>query len=354
VEDYMSEKIRVLHYLNQFFGGIGAEEEAHTPIQIQDGPVGPGRLLQQILGDRGTVVATVIGGDDYVAENEDEAGLSIESALAEHRPDLVIAGPAFDSGRYGMGCALVCRVAGAASIPAVTGMHPDNAAVITHRRDMIAVPTGTNPAEMRSIIENMAALGLKLAEGEELGPAAEDGYIPRGIRKLVLKEKRGYQRAIDMLLARVAGQPFTSEILVQKYDDAPSAAPLKNLSDATIAIVVSTGIVPRGNPDSVPGARSLEAGRYSIEGLDNLTVESWESVHGGFNTRILNTQNPNYALPLSSLRQLESEGVFKNLYPYFFSTVGNQTAVGPARDIGQRIAEELKSAGVSGAIQVSG
>jgi betaine reductase len=42
----MSEKIRVLHYLNQFFGGIGAEEEAHTPIQIQDGPVGPGRLLQ--------------------------------------------------------------------------------------------------------------------------------------------------------------------------------------------------------------------------------------------------------------------------------------------------------------------
>jgi glycine reductase len=129
---------------------------------------------------------------------------------------------------------------------------------------------------------------------------------------------------------------------------------LENLSDATIAIVVSTGIVPRGNPDSVPGARSLEAGRYSIEGLDNLTVESWESVHGGFNTRILNTLNPNYALPLPSLRQLESEGVFKRLYPYFFSTVGNQTAVGPARDIGQRIAEELKSAGVSGAIQVSG
>ena len=350
----MSEKVRVVHYLNQFFGGIGAEEEAHIPVQVQEGSVGPGRLLQQVLGDSGTVVATIVGGDDYVAENEDEAGLSIEAALSEHQPDLIIAGPAFDSGRYGMGYALVCRVAGARNIPAVTAMDPENAAVITHRRDMIAIPTGSSPSEMRSIIEKMAALGLKLAGGEEPGPVSEDGYIPRGIRRLVFKEERGYVRAIEMLKARVAGEPFESEIQVQKYDDAPPAEPLDDLSGATIAIVVSTGVVPRGNPDSVPGARALEAGRYSIEGIDDLSVEEWESVHGGFNTRILNTQNPNYALPLPSLRQLESDGVFKNLYPYFFSTVGNQTAVGPAREIGQRIAEELKSAGVSGAIQVSG
>jgi glycine reductase len=311
--------------------------------------------LQQVLGDRGEVVATVICGDDYAAENDDdEAGISIREALERHKPDLVVAGPAFDSGRYGLGCALICRVAQSMGIAAVTGMHPDNAAVITHRREMLAVPTGVSATEMQSALSDMARLGVKIARGEELGSAADEGYIPRGIRKLVFKEKVGYERALDMLMARVEGRDWSSEILVQQYGTVEPAPPIEDLSNATIAFVLSTGIVPRGNPDSIPGARALEAFRYSIEGIDSLTTDRWESVHGGFNTRILNTENPNYAMPLPSLRQLEAEGVIGGIYPYFFSTVGNQTAVGPAEEIGERIADELKAEGVSAAIQVSG
>jgi len=63
--------MRVVHYLNQFFGGIGGEEVADTEPQIRDGAVGPGRLLEQVLGDDSKVVRTVICGDNYAAENLD-------------------------------------------------------------------------------------------------------------------------------------------------------------------------------------------------------------------------------------------------------------------------------------------
>ena len=313
----MTQALRVLHYLNQFFGGIGGEEEADFPVQVRDGPVGPGRALAQALKERGVVVATIIGGDDYVAENEEEAGHSIREALERYKPDLVVAGPAFDSGRYGLGCALACRIAQSMGIPAVTGMHPENAAIITHRRELLAVPTGTNAADMQQVLSKMTDLGVRIGNGEALGAADDEGYIPRGIRRLVFKDKVGYERALDMVLARIKGDPWVSEIQVQQYDSIPPPPPIEELSEATIAFVLSTGIVPRGNPDGMPSARALEARRYSIEGIDELTVEEWESAHGGFNTRILNTLNPNYAMPLPSLRQLEAEGEIGGVYPYF-------------------------------------
>jgi len=350
----VEKPVRVVHYLNQFFGGIGGEERAQTPLEVREGPTGPGRLLQQALGAEGTVVATLVCGDDYVAEREEAAGASMRDALQRYQPDLVMAGPAFDSGRYGLGCALACRVARSLGIPAVTAMYPDNAAIITHRRELLAVPTGLNTTDMRDIIVRMVGLGLKVVRGEPLGPALEEGYIPHGVRKLVTKDRVGYERAVDMLLARVAGRPFVSEILVQHYERVTPAPPVPDLSRATIGIVVSTGIVPRGNPDRLPGARALTAGRYSIDGLSRLDVGDWESAHGGFNTKVLNTESPDYALPLATLRALEAEGAIGGIYPWIYSTVGNQTAVGPAREIGQLAAAEFRDAGVAVALQVSG
>ena len=350
----MAKPIRVVHYLNQFFGGIGGEEHAQTPLEVREGPVGPGRAVQQALGGAGTVVATLVCGDDYVAEREADAGAAIREALQRFQPDLVLAGPAFDSGRYGLGCALACRVARALGIPAVTGMYPENAAIITYRRELLAVPTGLNTTDMRNIVERMVALGLKVVRGEPLASALEEGYIPHGVRKLVTKDRVGYERAVDMLLARVAGRPFVSEILVQQYEHVVPAPPVVDLSQAIIGIVVSTGIVPRGNPDHLPGARALTAGRYSIDGLQRLDVGDWESAHGGFNTKVLNTESPDYALPLATLRALEAEGAIGGIYPWIYSTVGNQTAVGPARQIGQLAAAEFRDAGVAVALQVSG
>jgi len=39
----MAKPYKVVHFLNQFFAGIGGEEQANTPVQASDGPIGPGR-----------------------------------------------------------------------------------------------------------------------------------------------------------------------------------------------------------------------------------------------------------------------------------------------------------------------
>ena len=45
----MSDPIRVVHYVNQFFGGIGAEDKADVPPSHRAGPVGPGAALAKLV-----------------------------------------------------------------------------------------------------------------------------------------------------------------------------------------------------------------------------------------------------------------------------------------------------------------
>ncbi len=40
---------RVIHYINQFFGGIGGEEKADVTPEVRDGVVGPGMALAKGL-----------------------------------------------------------------------------------------------------------------------------------------------------------------------------------------------------------------------------------------------------------------------------------------------------------------
>ena len=46
----MPAPLRVVHYVNQFFGGIGGEDQAHVGVSAREGAVGPGRLLERALG----------------------------------------------------------------------------------------------------------------------------------------------------------------------------------------------------------------------------------------------------------------------------------------------------------------
>ncbi len=242
----MADQIRVVHYLNQFFGGLGSEEAAYAPVQVKEGAVGPARPLQQALAGAGTVVATIVAGDNYFVEEKDRALQETTAILEKYRPNVVVAGPAFDAGRYGLACAMVCKLAQEKGIPAVTAMHPENVGVITYRRDIIAVPTGTSVTDMPAAVKSMARLALKLARGQELGPAAVEGYIPRGFRRPIVRDKLGYERAVDMLVARTTGKPYQSEVLVKRYEDVPPAPPLRDLKTATLALVTSGGLVPRG------------------------------------------------------------------------------------------------------------
>ncbi len=44
-------KVRLLHFLNQFFAGIGDEAKADVAVGFHEGATGPGKRLQELLGD---------------------------------------------------------------------------------------------------------------------------------------------------------------------------------------------------------------------------------------------------------------------------------------------------------------
>jgi len=310
-------------------------------------------VLQQALGADGTVVATIVCGDNRFSEQTEATAAAIDEALARLRPDVVVAGPAFDAGRYGFACAQVCMAAGARGIPAVTGMHPDNAGLATFRRQVLCVPTGRTAAELPAAIAKMAALARKLGSGQPLGSAEAEGYLPRGVRRAVDRGATGAERAIGMVLARVGGRPFRTEIPVASYDRVAPTPPVADLAATKLAIVSSGGLVPRGNPDRLVSAFAEQFFRYSIAEQPSMRLGEWESIHGGYSTRIVNTRNPNFVIPLDAVRELEAAGAIGSLHPTFYVTVGNGTAVGDAKRMGAQIAEELVAEEVGAALFVA-
>ena len=349
----MAQAIRVVHYLNQFFGGIGGEDKANTPPELRRGPVGAGRALQGALGPNGVVESTVICGDNYFVDEQERATEALDQLLRHEKPDLVIAGPAFDAGRYGYSCANVSVISKELGIPAVTGMHRDNPGYTTFASHLVCAPTGTSSRDMQNALGRMARLGLKIARGEKLGPAATEGYLPTGIRKHMIRSKPAWERAIDMLEARLAGRPWTSEVLSQRYEDVPDRPAARDASGVKLGLVTSGGLVPRNNPDRQVSGFAEKAFRYSIDDLRQLSASEWESVHGGFNTVFLNTKSPDYVLPLPALRTFEDSGRIKSLHPVFFSTVGNGTSVTSAKRMGAEIAGEFAANGVAAALLVA-
>ena len=90
--------MKAVHYLNQFFAGLGAEEAAETEPTRLDGAVGPGRGLQPQL-EGVEIAATIACGDDYFAEHEDEALEQLLALIEAEAPAVLIAGPAFGTNR---------------------------------------------------------------------------------------------------------------------------------------------------------------------------------------------------------------------------------------------------------------
>lgn len=344
--------MRVAHFLNQFFGGIGGEEKANLPVRVENQPIGPGRLLEKQLADRGHIVTTLICGDNYLNERREDALAEIRKALSTNRPDVVVAGPAFDAGRYGLACGEVCQLAGEMGIPAVTAMHPENPGVLTFHRDVVIVPTGASASDMASALNALSRIAVKLGHREELGPAAEEGYLPRGFRRPGLREKPAAERAIDMLVAKATDRPFVTELPVELPEIVTPAPPVLNLRSARLALITTGGLVPKGNPDRLVRGNSKVWLTYSIAELDALSADDWECVHRGFYTNIVN-ENPNYILPLDIARELQHEDVFADLHPDFFSTSGVGTAVVDARRMGQEMAAELRRSDVDGVLLVA-
>ena len=347
------EKLRIVHFLNQFFGGIGGEEMAEVPPRAREGPVGPGTVLQEVLGQRGQVIGTVICGDNYFAADMDKAAQEVLRLIEAYRPNFLIAGPAFNAGRYGPACGKVCHVVQERlGIPAVTGLYEENPGVDLFRRSTYMVKTASTAQGMREAMTKMVKLALKLHTGEKLGTPEGEGLISKGVKKNRLVEHLASERAVDLLLKKIRGEPYRSEMQLPRFEKVPPAPPVEELSKALIAIVVEGGVVPPGNPDQIESARATRYAKYSIAGKDTLTQGEFAPVSGGFE-KAFGAQNPNRLCPVDVLRELEKEKRIGKLYDNFYTTTGFATSLASAKQMGEGMAKELKAAHVDAVLLVS-
>jgi betaine reductase len=345
--------MRVVHYLNQFFGGIGAEEHAGAPLQARDGVVGPGRLLEPLLGDRTRIVMTLICGDNYAVENQEAVTASAIEKIRALQADLFLAGPCFDAGRYGMAAGALCAAIQAElNIPAVTAMNEENPGVDLYRDALYIIDSGSNPARMREVLSKMASLGKKLVEKRVIGLPAQEGYLRRGLLRDQLVHETAARRLVEMLVAKLNGTPFESEMPPVAFEPTPMPAAIKDLSQARVMLITDGGLVPKGNPDRIQGTAATRWGSYSIEGRDDLRGEEYEISHGGYDARFVQ-EDPDRLVPLDVLREMEKRGVIGKLHDEFISTSGRVNPLSNTRRLGREMAQKIKRDGVDAVILTS-
>ncbi len=350
----VGKKLRVVHYLNQFFGQIGGEEKATTGFMVKEGPVGPGLALQKELGNRAEIVATVICGDDHFAVNPEQCAEEGLKLVSSHQPDLFFAGPAFAAGRYSIACGSMCKaVGGELGIPAVTGMHEEVPGMELYRKYAFICKTPNIARGMPEVIRNMVRLAFRLISGEKemrlltrenLPKPEEYNYFSRNLLRNEYCDKTIAERSVEKLLAKLQGKPFESEVTPPKFERVAPPASIKDLSKCEIALISDGGLVPKGNPDGLARRSNLKWGSYDIEAL----FREYEVAHAGyFNDHVL--ERPDRLVPVDVMRDLAKEGKIGKLHRTFFSTSGCTTVSKRCGEMGEEMGAVIKKGGIVGA-----
>lgn len=344
---------KAILYVNQFFGQIGGEDQAGVEPQIHEGQIGPAMQFAKEVDAE--ITHTVICGDNYMGTNTDRAVETILGMLEGKEMDIFLAGPAFQAGRYGVACGTICKaVQDKFGVPAVTSMNVENPGVEMFKKDMYILKGGNIAAKMRQDVKAMAAVANKLLHGEQVGSAEDEGYFPRGIRRQVWREdgRPASERMVEMLVKKLNGEPFQTELPMPKLDRVPIAPAVKDLSKARIALVTTGGIVPVDNPDRIQSASATRWGRYDVSGADALKGGEFKTIHAGFDPAAADA-DPNVITPIDALRVLEKEGVYGSLHPYFYSTVGTGTTEAEASRMAKEMIPLFQEDNVDAVIMVS-
>ncbi len=342
-------KFRIVHYINQFYAGLGGEEKADTPPAKQDGVMGPGMALSAALKDVADIVGTVYCGDSYFSEHLEDASAVVLDMIKSYEPQLVIVGPGFNAGRYGMACGGVAKlVTENLGIPVVGGLYEENPGLEIYKRYGYFVPVGNSAASMRQAVPAMVGIVKKLIAGE---PVTE-GYFPKGLRENFFAAERGSKRAVNMLLKKIAGEKFETEYPMPVFDRVDPQPAIADITKARIALVSSGGPVPKGNPDHIESSSASKFGKYNLENINDFTPENGETAHGGYDPVYANL-DLDRVLPVDVIKEMLKAGEIGSLHPYWYATVGNGTSVANAKKFATQIAQDLIADHVNGVILTS-
>ncbi len=345
---------KAILYLNQFFGQIGGEDKADFPPEIREGLVGPATELDKKLMNA-EITHTIICGDNFMGSKKEEALEKILGFLENIEFDIFFAGPAFQAGRYGVACGVICEaVKEKFNVPVITSMHEENPGVDMFKKHVYIFKGGNNAGRMRKDIKPMAKFGDKILAGEKLLSADEEGYFTRGIRHQVWLDslEPAANRVVDMMIKKLNNEEFETELPIPKLDRVKIADAIKDLSKANIACVTSGGIVPVDNPDRIQSASATRWGRYDVSEIDTLEGGVYKTIHAGFDPAAAD-KDPNVIVPLDALKAYEREGKIGKLHKYFYSTVGTGTTEAEAARMAREMVECLKEDHVDGVILTS-
>ena len=346
-------KIKVVHYVNQFYAGIGGEEKADITPELREGTVPTGEALNKAWAGEAEITHTIVCGDSYFGENMDKASAEIMEMVKSVGADMFIAGPAFNAGRYGVACGTIAtNVKNTLGIPVLTGMYVENPGVDMYKTQIYIVATKDSGAGMRDAIKKMAPLALKLARNEKIEASCVEGYIPNGVRVNLFEKECGAVRAVKMLIAKLNDKPFVTEFPMPDFDRVEPNPAILDMSKAVVALCTSGGSVPKGNPDRIESSSASKYGEYDITGVNSLDGEHWETAHGGYDPVYIN-EDGNRCLPVDVLREMEAAGRIGKLHNKFYTTVGNGTAVLSSKAFAEEYAKKMVDDGVDCVIMTS-
>ncbi|MEN6411309.1 MAG: glycine/betaine/sarcosine/D-proline family reductase selenoprotein B [Veillonellales bacterium] len=346
-------KKKVVHYINQFYAGMGGEDTASVGLSTKTGPVGPGVGLAHDLGEGYEIVETIICGDNTIAEKTAEIIPQIVQIVKKAKADLFVAGPGFNAGRYGLGCgATTAAITEQLKIPAVTALFAENPGTDLYKNRCYILQSDNNARNMRKVLGEVAVFAKRLIVGDNIGDGKAEHYHGSGPAVPIDYSIPGATRGINMLLDKYYGKPFKTEVIMPNHEEIPIPVLKKPLAECKIGLVTDGGLVPFGNPDNQVPTNSKAFKRYSIEGMDALNPKDWEVSHQGYNNAFV-LQDPNRLVPVDAMRKLVKEGVVGALDDVIYSTAGVMTPMDKCKKFGEGIAQALLSDECDAAIETS-
>lgn len=346
-------KKKVVHYINQFYAGMGGEDTASVGLSTREGPVGPGMALKMDLGDDYEIVETIICGDNTIAEQTETIIPQIVQMVKDAKADLFVAGPGFNAGRYGLGCgATTAAITEQLRIPSVTALFAENPGTDLYKNRCYILQSDNNAKNMRKVMQELATFAKRLIAGDTIRDGKTEHYHGSGPAVVIDYSIPAATRGVDMMLAKYSGKLYHTEVIMPNHEEIPIPVLNKPLSQCRIGLVTDGGLVPKGNPDHQVPTNSKAFKRYSIKDMVFLDHNDWEVSHQGYNNAFV-LQDPNRLVPVDAMRKMVDQGIIGSLDDVFYSTAGVMTPMEKCKEFGMGIAQALKEDQCDAAIETS-